>query len=195
MEGTRENVFGRLVWLNEPVATRCAHFDCSVNVLSRNMMWCQTCKGAWALFIFSMWPSWTNLPLSGIPSPLTFALQYDPGVKDGEFLSRPGFRGADIELYFKCMIKEMLTKNPICPQLPLLLRWTSAVQRTPNLFNDGTSSPHSLAYPSSITQLVTSRNERLSSLLYDRRVCRRIALETGGSIDPETHEDILRDEF
>jgi hypothetical protein len=125
--------------------------------------------------------------------------KFHPNVKDGllEFLSRPGFRHTDVLLHFECMIEEILVKNetqlstapPIVVidaldecgsddsqsgQRQILLETICRWSRLPRLFR----------------LVVTSRDERLPSSLADPNVCHKIVLETGDSVNPETHKDI-----
>ena len=224
MEGTRENVLKEIdAWLDDPGAHILAVRW--MRVLSRlylgttcNIMWISGSPGAGksaiastlvsnlsrqrrlgSFYFFKRGDAVLSDPATLWRTVASDLAQYDPGVKDGvlEFLSRPGFRDADIVLHFECMIKDTLTKN------------YDNLSSTPPIFvidaldecgsDDSQSAQRRILLdtlarwpllPRSFKLVVTSRNERLPSLFYDQRVCRRIVLETGDSVNLETYQDI-----
>jgi NACHT domain len=113
------------------------------------------------------------------------------------FLKRPGYRDADIQLHFECMVMDALRKNH---------QWLSSAP--PVIVLDaldecGSDDYHSAQrrilletltrwsrLPRSFKLIVTSRNDRVPESFYDPQICRKITLETGDSVRDETHDDI-----
>jgi hypothetical protein len=125
--------------------------------------------------------------------------QFHPSIKASviDFLSRPGFRDAEICLHFECMIEDALTNNHD------QLRDFPPVIVLDALDECGSDDLHSAQrrilldtlarwslLPRTFKIIVTSRNERLPSSFLDPRVCLRITLETGDSVGHETQSDI-----
>ena|ERR1700722_9712419 len=124
--------------------------------------------------------------------------KFHPSLEVGiiDYLRRPGFRDADILLHF-CMIEDVLVRNlhelsEIPPVIVLDaldecgLDDDDAAQR--RILLDSLSSWSRL--PRSIKLIVTSREERVPHSFDDRRVCKKIMLKTGASVDHETQHDI-----
>jgi hypothetical protein len=113
------------------------------------------------------------------------------------FLNRPGFRLADIPLHFECMIEGVLRNNSEqlfeCPPIIVLDALDEcgsddayATQREVLL---DTLTRWSLL-PRIFKLIVTSRDERVPVSFNDPLVCRKITLETGDTVSPETQNDI-----
>jgi hypothetical protein len=125
--------------------------------------------------------------------------KFHPSIESSviEFLNRPGFRQTDIFLHFKCLIEYILN------QLAQELSAFPPVIVLDALDECGTESSQSAQrqilldtltrwthLPHQFKLIVASRDERLPESFHDPNLCRKITLETGDSVDPETNNDI-----
>ena len=125
--------------------------------------------------------------------------RFDSDVKLSliEFLTTADSRDADIELHFECMIEEPLMMNhdklaatPPVIVLDALDQCGSDISQSAHRRILLDTLTHWSRLPPSFKLVVTSRDERVPRSFHDVSVCRRIILETGDSVSPETTNDI-----
>jgi hypothetical protein len=125
--------------------------------------------------------------------------QFHPSIKYSivEFLRRPGFRDTDILLHFEGMIEDVLKKNhnKLSKSPPVIV-----LDALDECGRDDTYSPQRRILLDTLTRwshlprlfklIITSRDDRVPNSFHDRRICRKITLETGENVSPETQQDI-----
>jgi hypothetical protein len=125
--------------------------------------------------------------------------QFHPAIKSAviAFLNRPGFRDADIQLHFECMIEDILRSNsdqlstaPPVVVADALDECGSEESQTPQRRALLETLHRWSVLPRFIKLIVTSRDERMPRSFNDPKICRKITLETGESVTPETRNDI-----